>query len=400
MTSNLNPRVAEMRPSKTMAVAARARALMREGFPVIALSAGEPDFPTPTLISNAGIQAIKDGHTTYTDVAGIIELRERIAAKLKSENGLEYTPNEILCCNGAKQAVAQSIMALVRPEDEVIIPAPYWVSYPDMAILSGAKPRVIPTTTQSAYRITADQLRDNITERSRVLVMCSPSNPTGSVYPREELEAIAEVVAEHEELFVVSDEIYEHVVFDSEHVSFATLPQMRERTVTVNGFSKAFAMTGWRLGYLAAPDWITAAARKIQGQTTSAPSSISQYAGLAAFDIGDEPIRVMVAAFRSRRDFMLEALSEIPGFVCPKPDGAFYLFPDVSSCYGMRTEDGDLIDDDESLCIYLLEKWHVALVPGSAFGDPNGVRISYAASRENLEEAMRRIKAGIASLRN
>ncbi len=389
-----------MRPSKTMAVSARARELRSEGMPIIALSAGEPDFPTPAAISQAGIKAINDGHTTYTDVAGIITLRQKIAAKLKSENGLEYTTDEILCCNGAKQAIAQAIMALVRPGDEVLIPAPFWVSYPDMAILSGAKPRFIPTTVLSSYRISVDQLRESISEKTRILMMCSPSNPTGSVYPREELEAIAEVVAEHDDLYVISDEIYEHIVFDVEHVSFASLPGMWERTITVNGFSKAFAMTGWRLGYMAGPEWIVNAARKIQGQTTSAPSSISQHAGLAALDMGSASIRAMVAAFRDRRDFMLEALAEIPGVVCPKPDGAFYLFPDVSSYYGMLTPDGDVIEDDEGLCVYLLEKCHVALVPGGAFGDPKGVRISYAASRSDLEEAMRRIKAGISALRS
>jgi len=269
-----------------------------------------------------------------------------------------------------------------------------------MAILSVAKARFISTTVQSSYRISVEQLREAISEKTRILMMCTPSNPTGSVYPREELEAIAEVVSEYEDLYVISDEIYEHVVFDVEHVSFASLPGMWDRTITVNGFSKAFAMTGWRLGYMAGPEWIVKAARKIQGQTTSAPSSISQHAGVAALDMDGESIRQMVAAFRDRRDFMLEALAEIPTIVCPKPDGAFYLFPDVSAYYGMLTPNGDVIENDEALCVYLLEKCHVALVPGGAFGDPNGVRISYAASRDDLEEAMRRIKAGISALRN
>lgn len=400
MNIRLNPRVEAMQPSKTMAVSARARALQREGVPVISLSAGEPDFPTPTAIAQAGIKAIEDGHTTYTDVAGIAALRHKIAAKLKSENDLEYSVDEILCCNGAKQAIAQAIMVLVRPGDEVLIPAPYWVSYPDMAILSGATPRFILTSAESSYRVNVDQLRENISGKTRILIICTPSNPTGSAYPRAELEAIAGVVSEYQDLFVISDEIYEHIVFGIEHVSFASLPGMWERTITINGFSKVFAMTGWRLGYMAGPEWIVKAARKIQGQTTSAPSSISQHAGLAALDLDPGPIQEMVAAFRKRRDFMLQELSEIPRIVCPKPDGAFYLFPDVSAYYGMLTPDGTVIEDDEAFCVYLLETCHVALVPGGAFGHPKGVRISYAASQDDLEEAMRRIKAGIAALQN
>ena len=381
-----------------MAVSARARALRRDGHPIIALSAGEPDFPTPTIIAEAGIQAIRDGHTTYTDVAGVFALRERIVEKLQSENGLEYTPDEILCCNGAKQAVAQAIIALTRPGDEVVIPAPYWVSYPDMTILAGGEPRVLPTTAHDEYRPSIDQLRAAISERSRILILCTPSNPTGSVYPREELEAIAELVSEYDNLFVISDEIYEHIVFDVEHVSFASLPGMWSRTVTVNGFSKAYAMTGWRLGYLAAPQWISAAARKIQGQTTSAPSTISQYAGLAALNLDRGPIQEMVDAFVQRRDRVLELIRQIPGIVCPKPEGAFYLFPDVSAFFGKTTPDGELINDDEALCLYLLEKCHVAVVPGGAFGDPNGLRISYASSLDELEEAMTRIADGLAVL--
>ena len=387
-----------MRPSKTMAVSARARALRREGKPVIALSAGEPDFPTPSPIAEAGIQAIRDGHTTYTDVAGLITLRERIAGKLASENGIKYTADEILCCNGAKQAIAQAIMALVRPGEEVIIPAPYWVSYPDMTVLAGGEPRIIPTTAADSYRISPEQLAANLSEKARILILCSPSNPTGSVYPREELEALARVVADHEDLYVISDEIYEHIIFGVEHVSFASLPGMWERTVTVNGFSKVYAMTGWRLGYMAGPEWIVTASRKIQGQTTSAPSNISQHAGLSALQLEGEPIEKMVTEFRKRRDYMLKALAEIPGLVCPKPDGAFYLFPNVSAYFGKRTPDGTVISDDEALCIYLLEQCHVALVPGGAFGDPTGLRISYAAAQEELEEAMERIKNGLARL--
>jgi aspartate/methionine/tyrosine aminotransferase len=246
--------------------------------------------------------------------------------------------------------------------------------------------------------VSIDQLRAAITERSRILIMCTPSNPTGSVYPREELEAIAELVSHYPDLYVVSDEIYEHIVFGVEHVSIASFPGMWDRTITVNGFSKAYAMTGWRLGYLAAPQWITAAARKVQGQTTSAPSTISQYAGLAALDMDYGPIQEMVDAFVRRRDRILELIRQIPGIVCPKPEGAFYLFPDVSAYFGKTTPDGTLIKDDETLCLYLLEKYHVAVVPGSAFGDPNGLRISYASSIDELEEAMDRISTGLSQL--
>lgn len=399
MNLSINPYVAQMRPSKTLAISARARELQREGKPVIALSAGEPDFPTPRIVSEAGMMAIQDGHTTYTDVAGLLSLRQRIVDKLLNENGVQYSVDEILCCNGAKQAVAQAILALCSPEDEVLIPAPYWVSYPDMTLLAGATPRFVRTSPESEYRTTADQLEKHITDKTRILVLCSPSNPTGSVYTRAELEAIAEVVKRHDHLFVLSDEIYERIVFGVEHVCFASLAGMREKTITINGFSKAFAMTGWRLGYMAAPEPVIRAAKKIQSQTTSGPSNISQHAGLKALELDSETINAMITEFQWRRDFLLERLGQIPGIICPKPDGAFYLFPDVSAFFGTTTPDGVSIVDSESLCLYLLESCYVALVPGSAFGDDNGLRISYAASRTNLQEAMRRISDGLTALR-
>lgn len=398
MTLTINPYVAQMRPSKTLAVSARARELRRDGKPVIALSAGEPDFPTPARVAEAGITAIEDGHTTYTDVAGLLALREAIAKKLAGENGVTYSPDEILCCNGAKQAVAQAIMALCSPGDEVLIPAPFWVSYPDMSLLAGAVPKFVSSGPETGYRVAADTLAEHLTDRTRVLILCSPSNPTGAVYTRGELEAIAEVVASYENLFVLSDEIYERIVFGVEHVCFASLPGMREKTITINGFSKAYAMTGWRLGYLAAPEAVVKAAKKIQSQTTSGPSTISQHAGIRALALDNEPIDAMVREFRRRRDFVLSKFDEIPEIVCPKPDGAFYLFPDVSAFYGTTAPDGTSIVDSESLCLYLLEKCYVALVPGSAFGDDNGVRISYAASMENLEQAMQRIETGLRAL--
>jgi len=395
----LNPRVAAMQPSATMAMTARTKQLLREGHPVIGLSAGQPDFDTPPPIAEAGIQAIRDGFTGYTENNGMLELRESICRKLMRENGLEFSPGQILCSNGAKQSVALAITVLCRPGDEVLIPAPYWVSYPEMARFAGAHPIILPTTADHEYRLDPEALDAAITERSRIFILCSPSNPTGSVYPKEELEALADVFRKHKHVYIISDEIYEHVIFDAEHVSFATLEGMRERTVTVNGFSKAFAMTGWRLGYMAAGTEIVKAAGKVQGQFTSCPCSISQKAGIAAMDIDSGPIREMVAAFRQRRDFVLEQLRRIEGIQCPKPEGAFYLFPKVSAYFGTMAPSGRRIDKSEDLCLYLLEEHYVALVHGDAFGDPEGLRISYAASMDDLEEALRRIKSGLAQLR-
>ena len=396
---DLNPRVASMQPSATLAMTARAKQLRREGRPVIGLSAGEPDFDTPAPIAEAGIRAIQEGYTHYTENMGLPELREKICAKLQRENGLAYTPEQVLCSNGAKQSIALAIHALCAEGDEVLIPAPYWVSYPEMVRFAGADPVVMPTSVDTNYRITAERLDAAITERTRLLILCSPSNPTGSVYTRDELEALAEVLRRHEQVLIASDEIYEHVLFDAEHVSFASLPGMKERTVTVNGFSKAYAMTGWRLGYLAAETPITKACAKIQGQLTSAPSTITQKAGIAALDMGLEPVREMVAAFRQRRDYVLNRLLAIDGVVCPKPEGAFYLFPQMSAYFGTTAPSGRTIENSQDLCFYLLEEHDVALVPGEAFGGPDGLRLSYAASMADLETAMNRIEAGLAALR-
>jgi len=395
---DLNPRVASMQPSATLAMTGRAKQLRREGRPVIGLSAGEPDFDTPGPIAEAGIRAIQEGFTHYTENMGLPELREKICAKLQRENGLTYTPEQVLCSNGAKQSIALAIHVLCSPGDEVLIPAPYWVSYPEMVRFAGATPVAMPTSVETDYRITAEMLDDAITERTRLLVLCSPSNPTGSVYTRDELEALAAVLRRHEHVLIASDEIYEHVLFDAEHVSFASLPGMKERTVTVNGFSKAYAMTGWRLGYLAAETPIAKACAKIQGQLTSAPSTITQKAGIAALDMGLEPVREMVAAFRRRRDYVLERLLAIDGVVCPKPEGAFYLFPQMSAYFGMTAPSGRTIENSQDLCFYLLEEHDVALVPGDAFGGPDGLRLSYAASMEDLETALDRIEKGLSEL--
>ncbi|WP_457653445.1 pyridoxal phosphate-dependent aminotransferase [Rhodocaloribacter sp.] len=394
-----NPNVAAMKPSATLAMTARAKARIRAGFPVVSLSAGEPDFDTPAPIAEAAVAAIREGFTHYTVNAGMPELREAVCAKLARDNGLTYTPDQILCSNGAKQSLALTIAVLARPGDEVLIPAPYWVSYPEMTRFAGAEPVVVPTTVERDYRLTPEALEAALTERTRLLVLCSPSNPTGSVYTPSELEALAEVLRRHPQVFIISDEIYEYIVYDAEHVSFASLPGMKERTITINGFSKGYAMTGWRLGYLAAEPAITKAAAKVQSQFTSAPCSITQKAGVAALTMDMTPIRAMVAAFRARRDYVLDRLAALDGVRCPKPEGAFYVFPEVAAYYGRKTPDGKTIDGSEDLCFYLLEAHDVALVPGHAFGAPGGVRLSYAASMEDLEKAMDRIEAGLSALR-
>ena len=387
-----------MRPSATLAMTAKANERRRAGFPVIGLSAGEPDFDTPHEISEAAVKAIRDGFTHYTNNAGILELREAICSKLARDNGIQYEPDEILCSNGAKQSIAQALSVLCRPGDEVLIPAPYWVSYPEMARFAGAEPVAIPTGAETDYRITPEQLENSITDRTRVLILCSPSNPTGTVYSPDEIRGLAEVLSRHPGVFVISDEIYEYISYDQTILSMASLPHMRNRTVTVNGFSKAYAMTGWRLGYLAAESSIVEACAKLQSQFTSAPSSISQKAGLKALQMSKDPIVKMVNAFRLRRDFVLGKIAEIENVICPVPDGAFYVFPDISAYLGLRTPDGTVIDSTSALCFYILESFNVALVPGEAFGGPSGIRISYAASMSDLEEAMGRLKKAFAAL--
>lgn len=394
----LSPRVAAMQPSATLAISGRAAAMCREGRDVIALSAGEPDFPTPAPIVEAAHQALRDGRFSYTPNAGLPELREAIAQKLRDENGLDVAAGQVLCSNGAKQSVAQALLAVCRPGDEVLIPAPYWVSYPEMARLAGAEPVEVAATAEAGYKLTPEQLDAAVTERTRALVLNSPSNPTGAVYSPAELEALADVLRRHEHVLVVSDEIYEYVVFDADFVSFGSLDGMGGRTATVNGFSKGFAMTGWRLGYLAGPPWLVAAAEKVQSQLTSGPSSITQYAAVPAYSMDRQPVREMTAAFRERRDAVLARLRALDGVACPTPDGAFYLFPDVSALYGRRTPGGDAVGGSVDLCRYLLEEHEVALVPGEAFGADAGVRISYATDMDTLMRACDRIERGLAAL--
>jgi len=398
MSISLNPRVASMQPSATLAMAGRAKKLKREGADVIALSAGEPDFDTPELIAQAGMQAIQDGFTRYTQNPGMPELREAISAKFARENNLHYSPDQILCSNGAKQSVAMAVAVLTQEGDEVLIPAPYWVSYPEMARFSGANPVIVSTTAETHYRLTPEALDQAITPQTRVLILCSPSNPTGSVYSDQELASLVEVLQNYEQIIVISDEIYEHVIYDATHVPIATHQGMVERTITINGFSKCFAMTGWRLGYMAGPLEIIKQAAKLQGQLTSAPNSIAQKAGVAALNMDQTPIKSMVQAFRERRDYLLKGLNSISGVHVPKPEGAFYLFAQVSDFYGTIAQSGREINSSDDLCFYLLEEHLVALVPGAAFGDPNGIRISYASSMEELKTAFTRIKKGLAEL--
>jgi len=396
---SFNRRVESMQPSATLAMKSRATAMRREGHPVVALSAGEPDFDTPAPIAQAGKDAIETGFTHYTENPGTMELREAIAHKLQRDNDLDYAPDQILCSNGAKQSIALATHVLCDAGDEVLIPAPYWVSYPEMARFAGAEPSVVPTGVEDAYKLTPAALDAAITDRTRLLILCSPSNPTGTVYTPEELEGLAEVLRDNEHVFVLSDEIYEYVLYDAEHRAFASLPGMKERTITVNGFSKGFAMTGWRLGYMAGPSAIVKESAKVQGQFTSAPCSISQKAGTAAMQMDLEPVHEMVAAFRERRDFVMDRLRAMDGVRCPTPEGAFYVYPDVSDYFGTTAPNGEIIEDSSDLCFYLLEDRYVALVPGTAFGAPNGLRISYASSMEDLETAMDRIDDGLAALR-
>jgi aspartate/methionine/tyrosine aminotransferase len=394
----LNPNVAAMSPSATLAVSSRAKALKRQGRDVVELSAGEPDFDTPAPVVEAAHQALRDGFFHYTPNAGLPELREAVAEKLRRENGLDIAPDAVLCCSGAKQAIAQAILATCGPGDEVLIPAPYWVSYPDQVILSGATPVVVEASAEEAYTLTPERVEAAITDRTRMLLFNSPSNPTGAVYTPAEIEAFAEMLRGHPDVLVLSDEIYEHVIFDTRHASIGALDGMAHRTLTVNGFSKSFAMTGWRLGYLAGPRWVVDAAAMIQSQLTSAPNAIAQRAGVAALAMSHDALRVMVEAFRRRRDYLIGRLAGVDGIVCPTPEGAFYLFPDFSAFFGRKAPDGTRIDDADALCLYLLERHDLALVPGGAFGAPGAVRISYAAGMDELAKGADRLLAGLAEL--
>ena len=399
--SAVSERINRLDESATLAMTRKSFELKQQGKDVINLSIGEPDFDTPEFIKDAAKQAIDDNFTHYTAVPGIIELRQAICKKLKRDNNVDYTPEQIVVTTGAKQALVNTLLSIVNPGDEVIIPVPFWVSYSEMVKIAEGTAVYVNAGIDHDFKITAQQLKEAITPATKLIMLNSPCNPTGSVYTKDEMKALAEVIAEYPNIYVLSDEIYEHIIFEGKHESFAQFESIKDRVIIVNGVSKGFAMTGWRLGFLAAPLHIAKACNKMQGQFTSATCSIAQKAALAAFNANPEEtteLTEMLKKFHSRRDLLLSLLNDIPGVKTNVPNGAFYLFPDVTYYYGKKHGD-QVISDGNDLCLYLLDKTFVALVPGSAFGDENCIRLSYATSEDNLKEAMRRIKEALAELK-
>lgn len=395
--NQLSDRLNSLSPSATLAMSQKSSELKAQGIDIINLSVGEPDFNTPDHIKEAAKQAIDDNFSRYSPVAGYPALRNAIVEKLKKENGLEYTAAQISCANGAKQSVCNTIMALMNKGDEAIVPAPYWVSYPEMVKLAEGVPVIVSAGIEQDFKITPSQLEAAITPRTRVLILCSPSNPTGSVYSKEELAALAEVLAKHERVIVIADEIYEHINYIGKHESIAQFESIKDRVVIVNGVSKAYAMTGWRIGFIAGPEWIVKGVNKLQGQYTSGPCSVSQKAAEAAYTGTQEPVETMRKAFERRRDLIAKLAKEIPGFEVNFPQGAFYLFPKCDSFFGKKYGER-VISNADDLAMYLLEVGHVACVGGTSFGAPECIRMSYATSDENIVEAMRRIKEALANL--
>ena len=395
--AKLSNRLNRLAPSATLAMSQKSSEMKAQGIDVINMSVGEPDFNTPDHIKEAAKQAVDNNYSRYSPVPGYPELRKAIVAKLKNENNLDYTPAEISVSNGAKQCVCNAILALVDDGEEVIIPAPYWVSYPQMVKLAGGIPVIVPAGFEQDFKMTPKQLEAAITPNTRMLILCSPSNPTGSVYTAEELEALATVILKHEDLFVLADEIYEHINYTGKHASIATVPGMKERAIIINGVSKAYAMTGWRIGFAAAPEWIIKGVNKLQGQYTSGPCSVSQKAAEEAYVASQQCVEDMRLAFERRRDLIVELAREIPGLEVNVPQGAFYLFPKCSSFYG-KSDGQRVINNSSDLAMYLLEVGHVATVGGDAFGDPDCFRMSYATSDDNIREAMRRIKDCLSKL--
>ena len=392
MSTHLSDRIQQMSVSATLAMAAKARELRGQGRDIIGLSLGEPDFNIPDFIKEAAKVAIDENYSSYSPVDGYEELKNAIALKFKRDNGLDYGKDQIVVSTGAKQSLFNVAQVMLNPGDEVILPAPYWVSYSDIVKLAEGIPVEVPTGIDSDFKMTPAQLEAAIGPKTRMIWFSSPCNPSGSVYSKAELEGLAEVLREHPGIYVVSDEIYEHINFGEGHVSIASIAGMYERTITVNGVSKAFAMTGWRIGYIGAPAWIAKGCTKLQGQVTSGANSIAQRAVITALEAPVEKIRYMIDEFHKRRDLVLQLLGEIEGFALNLPEGAFYVFPDVSAFFG-KTLRGKKIDNASDFALYLLEEANVATVTGEAFGDPNCIRISYAASEKELREAMARIKA-------
>ena len=405
MTQQLSLRLQRLAPSATLAMSQKSSEMKARGIDVINMSVGEPDFNTPDHIKEAAKKAVDDNYSRYSPVPGYLDLRQAISDKLRRENQLEYAPAEILVSNGAKQSVCNTVMALVNPGDEVIIPAPYWVSYPQMVLLAGGEPVFVEATFEQNFKMTPEQLEKAITPKTRMLILCSPSNPTGSVYNKEELRALANIILNYPDLYVLADEIYEHINYVGRHESIAQFPGMKERTIVVNGVSKAYAMTGWRIGYIAAPEWIVKGCNKLQGQYTSGPCSVSQKAAEWAYTQSQECVEQMRQAFQRRRDLIVSLAREIPGLGVNVPEGAFYLFPKCSSFFGRSVNggtaavDGAVINNSTDFAMYLLEEAHVATVGGDAFGDPDCFRMSYATSDDNIREAMRRIAGALAKLK-
>ncbi len=393
-TDFLSERINNMATSATLAMAAKARELKAEGRDIIGLSLGEPDFNIPDFIKEAAKEAIDQNYSSYSPVDGYADLKQAIANKFKRDNNLDYGLDQIVVSTGAKQSLANVAMAMINEGDEVVLPAPYWVSYSDIVKLAGGVPVEVPTSIDTDFKMTAQQLEDAITPKTKMLWFSSPCNPSGSVYSQEELESLAAVLRNHPGIFVVSDEIYEHINFTGGHVSIAAIEGMYDRTITVNGVSKAFAMTGWRIGFIGAPAWIAKATNKFQGQVTSGANSIAQRATIAALEASKEKIQYMIDEFHKRRDLVLGLLGEIEGFNLNVPEGAFYVFPDISSFFG-KTIDGMQINNASDFSLFLLDKANVATVTGEAFGNPNCIRISYAASEAELKEAITRIKKAL-----
>ncbi|MBR4294244.1 MAG: pyridoxal phosphate-dependent aminotransferase [Bacteroidaceae bacterium] len=395
--NQLSDRLNRLSPSATLAMSQKSQELKAQGVDVINMSVGEPDFNTPDAIKEAAIKAVNENFSRYSPVPGYPALRNAIVEKLKNENGLEYTAAQISVSNGAKQSVCNVIMALVNPGDEVIVPAPYWVSYPEMVKLADGTPVTMYAGIEQNFKITGAQLEAAITPKTKMLILCSPSNPTGSVYSREELKELAAVLAKYPNVFVVADEIYEHINYIGRHESIAQFEEIRDRVIIVNGVSKAYAMTGWRIGFIAGPEWIVKGCNKLQGQYTSGPCSVSQMASVEAYVGSQEPVAEMQKAFQRRRDLIVKLAKEIPGLEVNVPEGAFYLFPKCSSFFG-KSYNGQTVKDSDDLAMYLLTEAHVATVGGASFGAPDCFRMSYATSDENIVEAMNRIKEALAKL--
>lgn len=394
MDNRLSKRVNEMATSATLAMAAKTRELKEQGIDIIGLSLGEPDFPVPEFIKDAAIQAIRENYHSYTPVDGYGDLKKAIITKFKRDNNLEYKPSQIVVSTGAKQSLANLTMVLLNEGDEVLLPAPYWVSYADQCKVAGGIPKEIPTSIKTDFKITAESLEAAITPKTKLIIYSSPCNPSGSVYSKKELRKLADVLVRYPDIIVISDEIYEHINFTGTHSSMAEFDDMFERTVVVNGVSKAFSMTGWRIGYIGGPEWIAKACTKMQGQVTSGANCIAQRATITALENPPSKIKFMVDAFKVRRKLILRLLSEIEGFITNEPEGAFYVFPDISYFFGKTFREKN-INTASDFSLYLLEEAKVATVTGEAFGDPNCIRLSYAASETEIKEAMRRIKEAL-----